>query len=210
MKPSNEYTIHILEDRDFNALPIGEPRKALGMTHAKSKTAWVRRTRVKDLDMNTINHEFDELMAKTSDHEIDGIRYKFDPISLLLNIAAAAAGSFAVDQGVKGLGRVTGLVPKPKEQAFTAPRASFVQSPFAPKTSAPGPLSEADFSKSLGNVNTNLSSRLSSLGSLFRGQAEPGNTAFAAQANAARQSAATSTEALTKQQEEAKRIAGII
>ena len=76
MKPSEEYTIHILEDEDFDLLPVGHPRQAFGMADPKRKRAWVRRTHVKHLDMANIAHEFDELMASTSTHEIDGIRYK--------------------------------------------------------------------------------------------------------------------------------------
>jgi len=76
MRPSKEFTIHLLDDADFDLLPYNGTRDALGLSDMKKKTAFIRKTGVKELDMGTINHEFDELMQETSPHEIDGIRYK--------------------------------------------------------------------------------------------------------------------------------------
>jgi len=76
MKPSQEYTIKILSDEDFNVLPYDVPRDTMGFSDVRKKVAYVRSTGIKDLDIATLNHEFDELMQGTSLHEIDGIRYK--------------------------------------------------------------------------------------------------------------------------------------
>lgn len=76
MKPSQEYTIRILESEDFDLLPYNGVRDALGLSDTRKKIAFIRKTGVKDMDMGTIRHEFDELMQQTSPHEIDGIRYK--------------------------------------------------------------------------------------------------------------------------------------
>jgi len=102
MRPSEEYTIHVLDDDEFDLLPVGRPKEALGMADSKRKIAWVRRTNVRDWDMETIRHEFDELMSKTSAHEIDGIRYK----GLL-----AALGNFikGVITAVKAGGAISGV-----------------------------------------------------------------------------------------------------
>jgi len=96
MKPSEEFTIHILDDKDFNVLPYDKANEALGMTIVKEKTAYIRKTGVKELDMSTINHEFDELMQQTSPHEINGVRYKLPfigpLISWIASMGAPAAG----------------------------------------------------------------------------------------------------------------------
>jgi len=112
IRPSSEYTIHILEDEDFDVLPVGDPREAIGMSDPKRKIAWVRRTHVQELDIATINHEFDELMQGTSLHEIDGIRYKsgkgwgkiFGPVvgTIVGVLTGNPALGFAVGAGISG------------------------------------------------------------------------------------------------------------
>lgn len=293
MKPSEEYTIHILDDDDFDMLPIGEPLKAQGMTDAKRKTAWVRRSGVKHLDMMTINHEFDELMQGTSLHEIDGIRYKsrgdlgriIGPIigsivgvvtgsptlgaavsagitggttrsvksaaiggvqgfagASLINAGSVAATNAAIaggtgntlatlGAGIKGAGAaalsgVSGAATQVggksafsdltsgNQQVGSLPgvsQGSSFTSPFTPQTAknTPGPLSDIDFQKGLSDIGSNLTSRLGSIGQLFRGQSESENTAFSGQASAARTSAAKSREDFISQQDQAKKVAGI-
>jgi len=76
MKPSQEYTIKILSPEDFDLLPYTVPPDTMGFSDTTKKVAYIKNTGIKDLDMMTINHEFDELMQGTSLHEIDGIRYK--------------------------------------------------------------------------------------------------------------------------------------
>ena len=202
-KPSEEYTIHILEDEDFDKLPFGKPKEALGMSNAETKTAWVRRTHVKEMDTGTINHEFDELMAKTSLHEIDGIRYKGfkDFFRTVFNAVLPGVGSAI-------------FKPKPPPQ----PKQPSFVSPFLPQTaSATGasqaakPLSEQDFQTGLGNIDKNLKTRETDIFRRvgFRGQTEAQNTALARALGNARQSSAREREDFISQQEEAKRSAGI-
>lgn len=76
MKPSEEFEIHILDDEEFNKLPYRDAETSLGMSVMKTRKAYIRETGVRDLDMGTIRHEFDEMMQKSSPHEIDGVRYK--------------------------------------------------------------------------------------------------------------------------------------
>ena len=309
MKPSEEYTIHILEDEDFNMLPFGEPLEALGMTDPKKKTAWVRRTHVKDLDIGTINHEFDELMAGSSLHEINGIRYKsgkaigrvlgpvvgpivgiFNPVlgaavgaaisggtalhtqskkpekygrptfgsiggaalgggagafggASLINAGRAAAanagisgasGAFGTGGNVltSGAGQTaaatsqfalpsalhgakTALAPVQTVPQQESPFSQLAFNPFTPESAQEQvgetlqPLSLADYNKGLSNIDENLSARLSSINRTFRGQNEVGNTAFGRQAGAARSNALASREDFIRQQDEAKRVAGI-
>ena len=101
MKPSQKYTIKVLSSEDFDLLPYPKAKESLGMSVMKTKTAFVRRTGVEDMDIGTIHHEFDELMAATSPHEENGIRYKAW-IPFLINALAMAAGSAGVEALVTG------------------------------------------------------------------------------------------------------------
>ena len=70
------YTIRILNDAEFDRLPYKYADTALGCADKKKGVAFVRATGVMDWDLKTIEHEVEELVAKTSPHEFDGIRYK--------------------------------------------------------------------------------------------------------------------------------------
>jgi len=111
MRPSEEYTIHILDDKDFNVLPYDKADEALGMTIVKEKTAYIRRTGVKGLDTHTINHEFDELMQQTSPHEINGIRYKLPFIGPLISFIKAAATAVKAGGAISAL-KTAGMATK--------------------------------------------------------------------------------------------------
>lgn len=76
MTLSRGYTIHIVSDEEFDSLPYANVKESLGLANAKTRTAYVRDTGVKELDQTTIEHEFDELLMRVSPHEVDGIRYK--------------------------------------------------------------------------------------------------------------------------------------
>jgi hypothetical protein len=200
-KPSEEYTIHILEDEDFDKLPFGEPRDAMGMTNAKIKTAWVRKTGVKDMDMNTIRHEFDELMQGTSLHEIDGIRYKGGKsiFRSIFNFLIPGSGSL--------------LFGKPK--APTPPKINFqpqqASQAFAPAQAAsPSPLSQVDFDQGLSNIDANRKNQTSSVFSRFRGLgSREQNTAFDRALGNVETSSEKSRQQFIDDQEERKRIAGL-
>ena len=73
---SENYTIHVLSNEEYDLLPYKKARESLGCADAKRGVAYIRHTGVKDLDDNTIRHEFDELLQTVSPHEEDGIRYK--------------------------------------------------------------------------------------------------------------------------------------
>ena len=70
------YTIKLLSNEEFDKLPYKHVKTSLGLADPKAGKAFVRATGVKDWDMATISHEVDELVAKVSPHEEDGIRYK--------------------------------------------------------------------------------------------------------------------------------------
>jgi hypothetical protein len=53
-----------------------ELKGALGFANPKTKEAYIKRTGVKEWDDETILHEAEELLAKASLHEEDGIRWK--------------------------------------------------------------------------------------------------------------------------------------
>jgi hypothetical protein len=70
------YTIKILNSEEYDKLPYKHAKDSLGCADAKAGKAFVRATGVKEWDMATLSHEVDELVAKVSPHEEDGIRYK--------------------------------------------------------------------------------------------------------------------------------------
>lgn len=70
------YTIKILDSKDYDQLPYKKAKTSLGCADAKKGVAFVRKTGNKEWDMATLSHEVDELVAKISPHEEDGIRYK--------------------------------------------------------------------------------------------------------------------------------------
>jgi len=76
-----KYAVHILNDKEFDALPFKNVKDSLGCANPKTKTAYIRRTGhdaiSKLIDTSTLEHEMEELVSKHSDHEDeDGIRYK--------------------------------------------------------------------------------------------------------------------------------------
>ena len=77
---AGEFTVKILSSEDFDKLPFkriqANPGVVLGAAQMSTKTAFVRDTGFNDLTKANIGHELDELMAATSPHEEDGIRYK--------------------------------------------------------------------------------------------------------------------------------------
>jgi hypothetical protein len=77
---ADEFTVKILKPEEFNKLPFkriqDNPDAVLGAADVASKTAYVKDTGFNDLTKANIGHELDELMAATSPHEEDGIRYK--------------------------------------------------------------------------------------------------------------------------------------
>lgn len=74
------YIIKVLDDVDFNNLPYKHVRESLGCADPKTNTAYIRRTHWGEVsntvDLLTLQHELDELLATVSPHEEDGIRYK--------------------------------------------------------------------------------------------------------------------------------------
>jgi hypothetical protein len=73
---AKKYTLHYLNDKEFDNLPYKHVRTSLGCADEKTGNAYVRRTGIKPIDEFTTDHEISELIAKVSPHEEDGIRYK--------------------------------------------------------------------------------------------------------------------------------------
>ena len=120
------YTIQVLEDKDYDTLDEIFPnikkedlRNSLGFADVKKGEAYVRKTNVATLDETTMQHELQELLAKTSPDEIDGIRWKkgmdiitpiFQAVATITGhpylaaAAGAARGAYkqATDQGTLG------------------------------------------------------------------------------------------------------------
>ena len=74
------YTVKVLSEKEFNKLPFKRvqerPNDILGAADAKTNIAYIKDTGYNDVTKHVIAHELDELMAKVSPHEEDGIRYK--------------------------------------------------------------------------------------------------------------------------------------
>lgn len=70
------YTVQVLTNKEFDKLPYKHIKDALGLADKEKNMAFVRETGVKEWDIATLRHEIDELVAKVSPHEEDGIRYK--------------------------------------------------------------------------------------------------------------------------------------
>lgn len=100
------YTVNVLSEKDFDKLPYKHTKTSLGLADAKTGVAYVRDTGYNDITKDTITHELDELMAKVSPHEEDGIRYK--------NLASLGAGA--------GAGALSSMVPflRPFQGALSA------------------------------------------------------------------------------------------
>ena len=77
---AGEYTVKILNPEEFGKLPFKRirenPESIYGAADKKNRIAYVKDTGFNDLTKANIGHELDELLAQTSEHEEDGIRYK--------------------------------------------------------------------------------------------------------------------------------------
>lgn len=99
------YTVKILPSEEFDKLPFKRAKEALGAADAKTGIAYIRDTGYNDVTKTVIAHELDELMAKTSPHEEDGIRYFLGflgPIFSGLFKAAATGAKFLGSTALKG------------------------------------------------------------------------------------------------------------
>jgi hypothetical protein len=98
------FVLKVLEDKEFDKLPFKHVKESLGCADPKTKTAYVRNTHwgeaSKAINLLTIQHEIEELVAKTSPHEEDGIRYKKGGV--LRNILPFALGL------IPGIGPILG------------------------------------------------------------------------------------------------------
>jgi hypothetical protein len=77
---AKRFTLKILPSEDFEKLPFvsskENPSMVFGAADPKTGVAFVRDTGFNDFTKATMEHELDELMASTSLHEEDGIRFK--------------------------------------------------------------------------------------------------------------------------------------
>ena len=72
-----EYKVKFLNDAEFDRLPFQKVRESLGCANPSTKTAYIRKNKIKPIESFVTAHEIDELVNKYSEHEdSDGIRYK--------------------------------------------------------------------------------------------------------------------------------------
>ncbi len=90
------YTAKWLNDKEFEALPYPDMEMSLGVADPKTKTAYVRRTGIKDLDFFNTFHELEHLedghTGKHADHFENGVYYK--KLNEMFQSAAPIAASF--------------------------------------------------------------------------------------------------------------------
>jgi len=112
---AGEFTVKVLPSEEFDKLPFkriqNNPSSVYGAADKKSRIAYVRDTGFNDFTKANIGHELDELMAETSPHEEDGIRYKdfsqsFGNFGSSIPVIGKALGP--VLKGVGGLGDLAG------------------------------------------------------------------------------------------------------
>jgi len=133
------YTIQVLEDKDYDALheqfsniKKEDLESSLGFADVEKGEAYVRKTNVATLDATTMQHELQELLAKHSEHEIDGIRYKKvfkDIIAPYILPALTALIGGPLLSGLTGLGStmaggIAGAVGSAASQAGTTGKVS--------------------------------------------------------------------------------------
>jgi len=118
------YTVKFMNDAEFDALPFKHVRDAMGCADPRTQTAYVRKTGIRPLDMFVTQHEVEELIAKVSPHEEDGIRYKKarQILSTVLPIALSFIPAFGPALGAVASGGMTGYeVSKGEKQPWQIP-----------------------------------------------------------------------------------------
>jgi len=76
-KGANDVTVIALDNEKFDRLPYKYARKAKGMAIPREKVAYIRMGPDQGENRAALEHEMQELSAKESAHEIDGVRYGF-------------------------------------------------------------------------------------------------------------------------------------
>jgi hypothetical protein len=141
---AKQFTVKILPSEDFEKLPFKRirenPGSVFGAADHKTGIAFVRDTGFDDFTKANIEHELDELMAMTSPHEEDGIRYKdfsqsfgnfASNIPVIGRVAKPILG--AVGGGIDLLGKGAGALGLPNFNIGNASAPSGFTSPV------PGP-----------------------------------------------------------------------
>src|SRR3990167_3123062 len=100
------YTVKVLSEKEFERLPYGRAREALGVADPKTNTAYVRYTAYPELNKYLIDHEFEHLVEEVPTDEIDGVRYKIPFAAALPAIGGAlkTAGTFAATKALPAIG----------------------------------------------------------------------------------------------------------
>ena len=77
-----QYTVHFLDDKEFESLPYKDTQISLGLADSHTREAYVRRTGINALDLHTAMHELEHLEdgrhGEHAHHEHygDGVYYK--------------------------------------------------------------------------------------------------------------------------------------
>ena len=164
-------------------LPYKHAKESDGMTIPAKNVSYVRSSGNAERDQFFINHEFDEIMQKNSDHEIDGVRYGFWSFVKNLFKAVLPKILFGIAEPAAsyGISKLIGGVEQPQQQQQTPKLPAFSPSPttsaFAPQTQKP--LGQEQFNTSVANLDKNAQLQEKSIFDKFRGLGTTTqNTAF--------------------------------
>lgn len=107
-------SITFLPPKQFNRLPYTDTDISLGIADYKKGRAYVRKSGIPALDMLIAGHELNELLAKVSPHEENGIRYKKGNqivsmiVPAVLGLATGGLGALGFLGGSTGLAGLLG------------------------------------------------------------------------------------------------------
>ena len=134
------YTVKLLDDKDFEALPYPDMDVSLGVADPNTKTAYGRRTGIPVVDIFTLAHELEHLEdgheGEHADHFENGVYYKkmsqvFSPMGAASGIAMAGGNPFGALAGfmpLLGGGKGSGQ----QEQSQDSSMSGFGQSQGMP------------------------------------------------------------------------------
>jgi len=142
-----KYTMQILDNNEFDRLPYKDTQTSLGIADPKTKTAFVRKTGIKPMDVYTAMHELEHLEegkeGKFAHHLRNGVYYKGfgDVLGNVSNVAAMIPGPWQVPamaySGANAMGLGIGDKQAAKSPDTTNYNAGQSYQPTIPQAASP-------------------------------------------------------------------------
>lgn len=173
------YSLRILSNDEFEALPYRHSDIALGVADPKTNTAYVRYSSYPDLQKYLVNHEFDHLVEETPTDEIDGVRYKLPLFGMspgLNNLTGILSLGSMLGQGFSSLARggVPGLLDFGKRA--TGSVNQMLSNPLSGLDLFSGGIPGSNFVKGQPRQNYSAGTALSDFGGITSGFLKGANT----------------------------------